>query len=329
MKPAVAVGGALLLLGCGPRRPAPPPGPPPVPLHLEPACDLVPSAGVAWVAAIAPRAIAEVPDLIPAIGTVLTEERLHLFAKAHGGIDLRQIKDLCVARYPGSLLIVARVPLDPERVAAAFDDRSGRPAVRTTVVPNPHVIRIRADVDGEPQQLLVFGHDAVAEEDGKTGPLRAVEAFALGKLKRSQPVLKSPALARAAALLGDAPVRILAPGPFEGEMAGGLGGLLRATTAVGGAARWSGRGAGITVRLVLTGAWGDDAPAAVERLAAAIHVLSESAPGRLFGLSHPVREPAVHAEPDALVLDAELDGAALARGIHDAVDAEVGEIMRR
>jgi hypothetical protein len=34
-------------------------------------------------------------------------------------------------------------------------------------------------------------------------------------------------------------------------------------------------------------------------------------------------------EPDALVLDATIDGAALARGIHDAVDAEVVDIMRR
>ena len=328
MKRIVAVVG-LLLASCGPRKPAPPPGPPPVAVHLEPACDLVPAAGVAWVAAITPRAIAEVPDLIPAIGMLLTEERLRLFATAHGGIDLRQIKELCVARFPGTLLTVARVPLDPERVAAAFDDRSGRPAVRTTVVPNPHVVRVGGDVDGTPEQLLLFGRDAVVQEEGRTGPIRAVEAFAFGKLKRSQPVLKASTLSRATALLGEAPVRIFAAGPFEGETAGGLGGLLRATTAVGGSARWSGRGAGIAVRLVLTGAWGDDAPAAVERLAAAIHVLSESAAGRLFGLAHPVEEPAVHAEPDALVLDAVLDGSALARGVHDAVDAEVGEIMRR
>jgi len=325
----LVAGLSLLLCSCVPKKPPAPPGPPPIPLHLEPACDLVPAAGVAWVAAIAPRAIAEVPDLIPAVGIVLTEERLRLFATAHGGIDLRQIKDLCVARYPGTLLTVARVPLEPERLAAAFDDRSGRPAVRTTIAPNPRVLRLTGDVDGEPAQLLIFGHDAVVEENGKTGAIRAAEAFAFGKLKRSQPALKAAALARATALLEDAPVRILAPGPFEGETAGGLGGLLRATTAVGGSARWSGTGAGIAVRLVLTGAWGPDAPAASERLAAAIHVLSESPPGRLFGLAQPLKEPKIHAEADALVLDAVLDGQTLARGIHDAVDAEVGEIMRR
>jgi hypothetical protein len=132
-------------------------------------------------------------------------------------------------------------------------------------------------------------------------------------------------------VLGDAPVRVFAPGPFEGEMAAGLGGLLRAATAVGGSIKWGGPGSGsnLAVRVVLTGAWGEDASAASERLGAAVHVLSESPVGHLFGLHRPVRAPFVHVEPDALVLDAMIDGDALARGLHDAVDAEVADIMRR
>lgn len=319
---------ATLLLACGPKAPPPRPAPPPVALHLEPICDVVPG-GASWVAAVTPRAIAEVPDLIPAVGLVFGEERLRQFASAHGGVDLRQIKELCVARYRDALLSAARVPLDPERVAAAFAGRSVRATVKTTLAPNPHVFRMTGDTDGEPAQLLVLGHDAVVEEEGKPGPLRAVEAFAFGKLKRSQPILKSAALERTVALLEDAPVRVLAPGPFDGEAANGLGGLLRATTAVGGSARWSGKGAGIAIRLVLSGAWGGDAPAAAERLAAAVHVLAESVAGRLFGLQHPLDGPRVRGDDDALVLDAIIDGNALARGVHDAVDADVAEMMRR
>lgn len=329
MKRAAGLAALLACTACKPVPPAAPPGPPPVPLHLEPACDLAPAASLSWVAAIEPRAIAEVPDLIPAIATVLTEERLRLFAIAHGGIDLRQVKELCVAQYPGSLLAVARVPLDPDRVARAFDDRSGRPAVRTTLAPNPPVLRITGDIEGTPHQLLLFGRDAVAMEEGKTGPVRAAEAFAFGKLKRASPALRSAALAATVARLEAAPVRVLVPGPFDGETAGGLGGLLRGTTAVGGSARWSGRGSGIALRLVLSGAWGADAPAAGERLAAALHVLSESAAGRLFGIAHPLEGPRVTPEPDALVVDAVVDGDRLARGVHDAVDADVNEIMRR
>ena len=129
-------------------------------------------------------------------------------------------------------------------------------------------------------------------------------------------------------LLGDAPVRVLAPGPFEGEIAHALGGLIRASTAVAASARFAGGPAKIAVRVVLTGAWGKDAPAASERLAAAVHVVSESAFGRLLGLHQPLVAPQVRGTEDALVVDVTIDGLLLARGLHDALDAEIGDIMR-
>ena len=60
-----------------------------------------------------------------------------------------------------------------------------------------------------------------------------------------------------------------------------------------------------------------------------MHVLSESPVGRLFGLDHPLEGPRVRAAPEALVLEATFDANTLARGVHDAVDAEVSEILRR
>lgn len=324
----LVVAAVFTLEACGPKPPAAPPLPPPVPLHLEPACDLAPSAGLSWIVEAKPRALAEVPDLIPPIALVLPEARLRTFTAAHG-VDLRQIKDLCVARYKDALLEVARVPLDPQKVAATFEDRANKAAVRTLLAPNPRVLRLSAEIDREPQQIVLFGQEAVVVEQGKPGPLRAAEAFAFGKLKRAQPALKGSALLRASEVLGDAALRVFAPGPFEGEMATGLGGLLRAATAVGGSVKWAGSGSNLSVRVVLTGAWGDDASAAGERLGAAAHVLSESPVGHLFGLHRPIRAPFVHVEPDALVLDATIDGDLLARGIHDAVDAEVADIMRR
>ena len=327
---AAAALAASLMIGCGPRTPPPPPGPPPVPLHLEPACDLAPSAGLTWLVEVKPRAVAEVPDLIPAIGLVFPEERLRTFTVSHGGIDLRQVQDLCIARYRETLLSVARVPLDPEKVDAAFETRATKTVTRTFIAPNPRVVRLSSEVGAEPQQLLIFGRESVALEQGKPGPLRAAEAFAFGKLKKAQPALRGAALREMTQILGDAaPVRAFAPGPFEGETANGLGGLMRAATAFGASARWAGTGSNIAVRVVLTGAWGDDPKAAAERLGAAAHVLSESPIGHLLGLHRPIQEPTVRVEPDALVLDAVVDGDALARGIHDAVDAEVADIMRR
>lgn len=327
---AVATLAACTLIGCGPRTPPPPPAPPAVPLHLEPACDLAPSAGLTWLVEVKPRSIAEVPDLIPAIALVLPEERLRAFTTSHGGIDLRQVRDLCIARYRDALLSVAQVPLDPEKVDAAFETRATKTVTRTFLAPNPRVVRLSSEVAAEPQQLTIFGRESVALEQGKPGPLRAAEAFAFGKLKKAVPALRGAALRHVSEVLGDAaPVRVFAPGPFEGETASGLGGLMRAATAFGASARWAGKGSNIAVRIVLTGAWGDDASAASERLGAAAHVLAESPVGHLFGLHRPIQEPAVHVEPDALVLDAVVDGDALARGLHDAVDAEVADIMRR
>lgn len=320
---------AVLSTACGPQKPAPPPLPPPVPLHLSPACDLAPAAGLSWVVEAKPRAIAENADLIPYVGLVVPEGRFTRFAAASGGIDLRQIKDLCVARYPDATLTIAHTPIDPARVERAFADRVTRPGSRAIDVPNPPVVRITGEVAGEPQAIVLLGREGVVLEEGKTGSLRAAEAFALGKLKRAAPALRGAALERAAAVLGDAPIRAFAPGPFEGESAKGLGGLLRAATAFGIAAGPAGSPARIAVRIVLTGAWGHDAQAAADRLAAAAHVVSESALGRLLGVNRPTEGPRVEGRADALVLDVTLDAAALATGLHDAIEADTTELFRR
>lgn len=326
---------ALALAACTPK-PKAPAATPPTPLHLEPACDLAPAAGVRWVVEMKPRMIAEIPDLIPAIGLVLPEERLRGFSAAHGGIDLRQVKDLCVAQYKDSTLAIASVPIDPDKVAQAFTARTIDPPVRTILAESPPVLRLAGKVNdvgdlggAEEQRLILFGRESAALERGPGGAIRAAEAFAFMKLKKATPALKGAALKRASEALGDAPVRAFAAGPFEGETARGLGGLLHATVAVGASAAWTGRATALDVRVVLIGAWSADGPAAAERLSASANVLADSAIGRLFGLDKPIRSPTAHVENDALVLEATIDAGALAKGLHDALDADVADIMRK
>lgn len=320
---------ALLVFAsaCGPKAPAAPPAPPPVPLHLEPACDLAASAGLEWLVDLEPRTVTEIPDLIPVIALVVPEARFGAFAASHGGIDVRQVTDLCVAKYRQTVLSIARAPLDPARVASAFADRQTHPGGKSLDVPNPPVLRMWGEVNGEAQQVVIFGREAVALEQGRAGPVRAAVAFAEGRLRRASPALHAEPLARAAQLVGKAPVRAFAPGPFEGEIAQGLGGLMRASTAVAASATFAGPPARIAVRVVLTGAWGKDAPVAAERLAAAVHVVSETPFGRLLGLHRPLVPPQVQSSADALVMEVTIDGVALARGLHDALDAEIGDIM--
>jgi hypothetical protein len=324
---ALAVLG-VLACGCG-TRPASPAAAPPTPLHLAPACDLAPGAGLVWVADVKARAIAQTPELIPVVGALVPEARFDAYARAHGGIDVRQVEDLCVARYRASTLVTARVPLSPARVETAFAERATTPPRRTVLVANPPVVQLDADVLGEPQHLAIFGREALVLETGGLAALRASEAFALGKLKKSPPALATRALGPVVAALGEAPVRILVPGPFEGDAARGLGGLLRATTAVGLSARHVGPGGRILVRLVLAGAWGGEGEAAAERLAAAVDVLSQTALGRVLGVNEPAVTPVARAAGDALVLEATVDGVRLARGAHDVLEGDIGALLRR
>ncbi len=328
---------AAALAGCGSPPPPSPAVRPPVPLHLAPACDLVPGAGLAWLVEVKPRALAQDPDLIHVVGAVVAEERFRAYAESHGGVDLRQVQDLCFARYGGSTTLASvHVPIDPARIESAFAARAAVPPTRTLVVANPPVVRLDGGPVGDAEHLLVLGreHLVLATEGpgkagGRTGPLRAAEAFALGRLKRSSPAVRSAALAPVAALLGDAPVRVFVPGPFEGEVAAGLGGLLRASTGLGVAARPAGAGGRISVRVVVAGAFKEDADAAAERLAASVHVLTETAFGRMLGLNRPLEGPTTRLAVDALVLDATFDGMKVATGAHDVLEGDIAQVLRR
>jgi hypothetical protein len=194
------------------------------------------------------------------------------------------------------------------------------------------VTRFWGTVGTEREQVAVVGGDAVGMERGRFGPLRAALYFAEGKLRRALPALRAEPLARAAALLnadGPAPLRAFAPGPFEGEWAGGVGGLLRGATAVAGAARPRERApnGSLWISLVLTGAWDDQAPAAAERLRAVFGVFADDPLGRLMGLRQPLDGPRVSWEKDALRLDVVLDPLELGRGVHAATDAKMAEIL--
>ena len=61
--------------------------------------------------------------------------------------------------------------------------------------------------------------------------------------------------------------------------------------------------------------------------AAAAHVVAETGMGRLFGVDRPVEGPKVKGANDYLELVAVFDGGAIAKGLHDALDADVAEIF--
>jgi hypothetical protein len=319
-------------------------GPRPTALKLDPLVDLVPSAGLSWLVQTRPRELTHSSVLAPAIDLVVPEERFVGFALRHGGVDLREVSELVVAGFPETTLSLARVPVSEGLIAAWFAARAAPLEGRAV---EGDVTRFWGSVGASREQVAVLGREGVGVEHGQLGPLRAALYFAEGKLKRALPALRAEPLARAAALLdadGPAPVRAFRPGPFEGEWAAGLGGLLRVTTALAGAARpreWELRGeqagasgdagaatsGAVWVTLVLVGPWADQARAAADRLGAAFGVLANDPLGRLLGLDHPLEGPRVSADVDAVRLDVTLSALTLGRGVHAATGARIPEIL--
>jgi hypothetical protein len=335
----VALALPLVLAACGPKgpaaAPAEPQGPPP---HLDPLTDLCAGAGLEWIITLRAREIASRADLIPAIAKVIPEERFRLFAKGHGGIDLRQLHELVIARYRGANLWLGRGLVDPSAIERAFNDRAetvdGRAIDRRPAEIAGGITRMWGRSRGARVQVATFGREGVAVESATSAPpnlspLRIAELFAEGKLKKVQPALRTEPLRRAAEVLGDAPARGFAPGPFEGDWTSGFGGLLAACTAAALGARPETRAgkAVLACRLALLGEW-KASNEAQTHLLAWLDTFAQDGLGRLLGVNRPVEPPRARAEgSDALVLEVGLDAEVVAKGLHEGVEASVQEIM--
>jgi hypothetical protein len=322
-----ALFGAVGAACAGSQRPAPSAPAAGPALGLEPLVDIVPAAGLVWLVEVRPREVQANRSLADVLAAVAPEATLDAFAVRHGGVDLRQADQVVVSGHGDATLGLARLRVDPGRVEAAFAARAreveGRAADRG-------VTRFWGTVGDEREQVAVFGAEGVGIEFGGLAPLQAAIYFAQGRLRRSLPALRAEPLAGVATLLGPAPVRGFAPGPFLGDWAAGLGGLLGAATAAAARLRATERSQGapvIELRLVLAGAWGADAPAAADRLASSFRVLAEDPLGRLTGLDRPVEGPVATGQPGVLALDVALDPVTMSRGVRAAAGAPLAEIM--
>ena len=342
MKPRAA---ALLLAAvaaCGgtPKTPAPKDAPLPI-AHVV---DLAPAAGLESLVVLEPHAILAHAELLPVLDLLIPDQRFRAFAERNGGVDPRQLDELVIASYAGGrTLVLTGGPFEPAKVEAAFVNRVTALDSRTIDKPGgPLSTVVRLDGPGlhEHDELVLFGRQALGLELGPpnvgagthVGPLRAAELFAEGRLKKASPALRGAPLDATATDLGPAPARIFFPGPFGGGSEEGLAGLMKGATAVGIAiepapARPDGKPA-IHATLVLSGAWGQDAEKAGERLGAAVNTLANSALGKLCGVNQPFRGPDVRTTPTALFVEVVVDAGAVARGVRAATGAEVDEIMK-
>lgn len=314
-------------------------------LHIQPLTDLVAAAGLSWLVSVEPRSLGENAALLPALQKLASDAQLTAYAKDHGGLDLRSMQEVVVASYgEGTKLSLARGSLDPGALEKAFLTRIAQVEARHVEASSDDgvdtVLRIaggyRKSTGVTPAELVLLGREAVVLCEGGSSRGRAAMLFARNMLKRAKPALQATPLDRISKLLGDAPVRVFAPGPFS-DQAGtkaALGGLLSVTTAVGARVLVEERNHRAVLKLsaVLVGEWEREREAARERLSAAWNVLTASGTGRLLGLDRPV-EPALvvappNAEGDALWVHAAYDAETLAKNATDLLEGDILRVLQ-
>ncbi len=329
---------AAFLSGCG-GQPNKPPKPQPQPTkqldpsHVEALHQLVPLPGLRWFVLAKPQEITAMQWLEPSIALLLDKERLDHSAVSTG-FDLRTLPEAIWAGYrtaegeEDASLQLVRHANDPLAIERLFRDRLSTDISRS--IDDERVIRVSGRIGKTVHALATVGNDIVClQQDGSLdrGPCRVVALLAQGKLKRTRSVFEDEALGVLAKRFESAPLRLFAPGPFEGDVARGVRGLLGAATAVGAAFRTTARKS-LLLEIAMTGDFSTSGAEAVQKLAASWDDLAGRPLGHLLGLDAPLGPAKSAFANDLVAIVVELDAHKLAKGLADATSSQIREIMQ-
>jgi len=294
------------------------------PLRLSPIQDLVVGAGLTWIVVARPGEWLSRPDLAPGVARIAPPARRAVFRELTS-IDLDALEEVIVAGYEESTLYV----LDPVRslhdAERQFRGRLLHDVERKVYRPDATWTHGRTP-GGAPQALSVLGSRVVAIEAGGTLRAKVALLFAIERLQRSPRALSLPDMERVLDALGEAPLRALAPGPFEDPWGQALHGMVAVCTAVGASIRPAAEGE-LHARFRLAGEWGDASHRAVETLLDGFGDLQRSSMGRVLHLHEPTKAPTLERSSNVVGLDVGLDGVKLLDGLYDLVAADVREIL--
>ncbi len=330
--------GALLASGCPAPAPAPvampvPPPPPPPDRMVPSLAGLLPFAGLKWLISLRPERLARTEWLRAPVARLVADERLDLLARATG-LDLRAIPEMLLAGYgegaEEAVMWLVRHRHDPLLVERRFRERLTGGEARSAL--GHQLVGVWGQVGTATRGFVSIGRDVSGFQyggDRRRGPARIALLYAQGELEGIPTALEEPALARLDAELGLQPLKLLVPGPFEGEVARGLRGLMAGAYALGASLAPNDPQA-LDLRALLIGDYGPDADRAraVELLRTAWDDFGKSDLGHLLGAHQPLAPPVVEASPSGLSLRAALDAATLFRGLSAATVDDVREIMR-
>lgn len=326
-----------IVTGCGgPQEPIvpPPTAAPRAPLKTSPLTTLVASAGLRWVLVASPRALLGVPWIPPLVDLAVSGARFDRFAQVTG-VDLRALPEAVIASSAPvkaasteALFYLARHSGDPALIERSFRARLTGSEKRS--VDRPDLVRISGKIGRETHAAVLLGGDVAGFQEGGSasrGPAQIAALFAEGKLKNARPALATEPLSSLALRLGSAPLTAFAPGPFEGDLARGLRGLLGGATALGATLTPSAR-QGFVLAVAVAGDFSASGTPAATELLAAWNDLAASSFGHMLALDAPLDPPAVSAAPDAVLLRLELSGRSLAEGLAKATASRVEDIFR-
>ncbi|NUP09828.1 MAG: hypothetical protein HOW73_27595 [Polyangiaceae bacterium] len=322
--------GVLAQSACSSAAPAPA-KPPPPPLSLDPLDTLATSADLVWMVRARPRAIAQIPWLIPAIGRIVPEPHFDAF-RLRTGLDPRQLHEVLLLRYGAALgdaeAQIVRHNADAVAVEKSFFARLSSDAER--IEDHPELVRIAGTIGRTRHAFARLGRDVVAfQQRGDTakGPVAIASLFARGKLTRAPRLLAEYPLGPLVGRFGDAPVIAAAIGPFTDEWKKAAHGLLEIATAVGAAARPTAR-ENVGIAIALVGAFGQDAAKAAEVFRTAWDEVALSTMGGLLGLDRPVEAPVSAGHEDVVTLSVELEPGRLTEGLKALIEQDIEAIMR-
>lgn len=327
---------AAFFAGCGGRSPSPAkPGAskPRLPLPISSLDQLVPLPSLRWLVVARPKEISEITWLEAPIAMLLDKGRLDHSAQTMG-FDLRTLSEAIWAGYrtdegsdEASFQLV-RHGNDPLSIERLFRDRLSSDVVRS--IDDSQIVRVSGRIGKTGHALATLGRDIVClQQDGSLdrGPCRISALLAQGKLKRIHPVFHDESLRNLAQRFESAPLRLFAPGPFDGETARGVRGLLGAATAIGAAFRPT-KQQGLALEIAVTGDFSTSGGEASRKLASSWDDLAGRPLGHLLGLDAPMTAAAPSYLPDVVLLQVELDPRKLAKGLADATSNQIREIMQ-
>ena len=318
---ALSYAASLWFCACGGTEPRAEHAPAARALVTDRPAELLPAAGLRWLVRAKPRILLENEAFRDAIEALAPATRRSAFA-SRIGVRLEDAEDAVIAGYDLATVYGAslRTP-EARRALTLFREhlRGGGELVEAA----PELSRVTGIAGEIPEALVRVGERTVIVARGDVTVARVVEAFALGKLRRSPAALRGAALSRLPEARRDTLAILYVPGPFEGEWSRAALGLLGVTEALS-VSLSPGRARSLRVHLDAIGEFPNDA---AERLKATIEAVVASPTGSVLGLNHPIESPTVRVFPGRLELDVTLESAPIAAGLRAAVSAEVSEIL--